>query len=131
MAEAAKEWLARQPQPEPPKIDPKTGEPLPLILSAEQFLRGYIPPNYVVDGVVQKSYLYALTARTGHGKTAVAMLMAQSIARGVPFHNHEVEQGKVLFLAGENSQDVRVRYKVLADHEQFSPEGFHFISLTA
>jgi AAA domain/Bifunctional DNA primase/polymerase, N-terminal len=113
----------------PPKIDPVTGEVLPLLLTAKQFLRGFVPPDYLIDGVIQKSYLYSLTARTGHGKTAVAMLMASCIARGVPFHGHEVAKGQVLFLAGENPQDVRARYKVLADTEQFSPEGipFHFV----
>lgn len=116
------------PQPEP-KIDPETGQPLPLLLTAEQFLRGFVPPDYLVDGVIQKSYLYSLTARTGHGKTAVAMLLASCIARGVPFHGHPVAPGKVLFLAGENPQDVRARYKVLADSEQFDPKTvpFHFV----
>ena len=119
-----------EPGPEAePKVDPKTGEPLPLLQSAEQFLRGFVPPDYLIDKLIQKSYLYALTARTGHGKTAVAMLMASTVARGVPFHGYEVAPGRVLFLAGENAQDVRARYKVLADHEKFDPEAvpFYFV----
>ena len=113
----------------PPKIDPITGEVLPLLLTAEQFLRGFVPPDYLIDGVIQKSYLYSLTARTGHGKTAIAMLKASCVARGVVFHGHPTAQGNVLFLAGENPQDVRARYKVLADSEQFAPEStpFYFV----
>ena len=112
-----------------PKIDPATGEALPLLQTSAQFLRGFVPPDYLIDKLIQKSYLYALTARTGHGKTAVAMLMASTVARGVPFHGYEVAPGRVLFLAGENAQDVRARYKVLADHEKFDPEAvpFYFV----
>ena len=108
-----------QPQP---KVDPKTGEVLPLLLTAEQFLRGFVPPDYLIDGMVQRGYLYALTARTGHGKTAVAMLMFAAVGRGAVFHGHETRHGNALFLAGENSQDVRARYQVLASNDGFDAE---------
>jgi hypothetical protein len=85
--------------PEEPKVDPRTGEPLPLLLSAEQFVAGFSPPAYLIDGVLQRGYLYSLTARTGHGKTAVALYVAQAIDRGVPMHCREVKAGTVLLLA--------------------------------
>jgi hypothetical protein len=108
--------------PEESKIDPKTGEPLPLLLSAEQFVAGFTPPAYLIDGVLQRGYLYSLTARTGHGKTAVAMYIAQAIARGVPMHGREVKAGTVLLLAGENPDDIRARFLVLADAYGFKAE---------
>ena len=111
-----------EPPPEEPKVDPKTGEPLPLLLSAEQFVAGFTPPAYLVDGVLQRGYLYSLTARTGHGKTAVGMYIAQSIARGVPMHGREVKAGTVLLLAGENPDDIRARFLVLADAYGFKAE---------
>ena len=111
-----------EPPPEKPKVDPKTGEPLPLLLSAEQFVAGFTPPAYLVDGVLQRGYLYSLTARTGHGKTAVGMYIAQSIARGVPMHGREVKAGTVLLLAGENPDDIRARFLVLADAYGFKAE---------
>jgi hypothetical protein len=64
VAEAAKEWVTRQPQPEPLRIDPQTGEVLPPVLSEEQLTEGFVQPDYLVDGLLQKHYLYALTART-------------------------------------------------------------------
>jgi hypothetical protein len=78
---------------------------------------------------LQRSYLISLTARTGHGKTAVAMLLGVAVARGMPFHGKPVEQGGVLFLAGENPDDIRARYLALASHEGFDPHGipFHFV----
>src|SRR5262249_17350480 len=71
--------------------------------------------------MIQRSYLYSLTARTGHGKTAVDMYMSQAIARGQQFHGKDVAQGAVLFLAGENPDDVRARFLVLADYHGFDP----------
>ena len=85
-------------------------------------MAGFTPPAYLVDGVLQRGYLYSLTARTGHGKTAVAMYVAQSIARGMPMHGREVKAGTVLLLAGENPDDIRARFLVLADAYGFKAE---------
>jgi hypothetical protein len=108
------------PDPFPVKLDPATGEVLPLLLSAAQFVAGFTPPEYLIDGIMQRGYLYALTARTGHGKTAVDMYIAQAIARGKEMHGREVLAGTVLFLAGENPDDIRARFLVLADQYKFS-----------
>ena len=85
-------------------------------------MAGFTPPAYLVDGVLQRGYLYSLTARTGHGKTAVGMYVAQSIARGLPMHGREVKAGTVLLLAGENPDDIRARFLVLADAYGFKAE---------
>ena len=104
-----------------PKVDPATGQPVPLILTSAEFLAGYSPPAYLVDGIIQRGYLYSLTARTGHGKTAVALYMAQAIARGVAMHGCKVLPGTVLILAGENPDDVRARFFVLGKAYGFDP----------
>lgn len=103
--------------------DPRTGQPLPLVLTAEQFVAGFSPPAYLIDGILQRGYLYSLTARTGHGKTAIAMYIAQAIARvAETMHGREVKHGTVLILAGENPDDIRARFLVLADAYGFDPE---------
>jgi hypothetical protein len=109
-----------EPEPEAAlQVDPATGQPLPLVLTAAQFVAGFTPPAYLIDGILQRGYLYSLTARTGHGKTAVAMYMAQTIARALPMHGQEVKGGTVLILAGENPDDIRARFLVLADYWGF------------
>ena len=85
-------------------------------------MAGFSPPAYLVDGVLQRGYLYSLTARTGQGKTAVAMYIAQAISRGLPMHGKEVKAGTVLLLAGENPDDIRARFLVLADAYGFKAE---------
>jgi hypothetical protein len=94
----------------------------PLVLTAQQFIDGFTPPAYLVTGVMQRGYLYSLTARTSHGKTAVALYVAQCVARGVTMHDRAVKAGTVLVLAGENPDDIRARYLIMADAYGFDPE---------
>jgi hypothetical protein len=97
-------------------INPATGQVFPsLLLTAEEFVAGFTPPSYLIDGIVQCGYLYSLTARTHHGKTAVTMYIAQCVARSEPMHGCRVRGGTVLLLAGENPDDIRARFLVLAE----------------
>lgn len=106
------------------------GEAPRMILSAAEFVAGFTPPKYLVDGMIQRGYLYSLTAKTGHGKTAVTMFLAQAVARGTKIRGYDVTQGSVLILAGENPDDVRARFLVLADKHGFdiAKAPIHFIA---
>jgi hypothetical protein len=90
------------------------GEPKPapprLLFSSAEFVKGFVPPDYVIDGIIQRGFLYSLTARTGDGKTALALLLAACVDLGVPFGGHATERGRVLFFAGENPTDARARW---------------------
>jgi hypothetical protein len=84
--------------------------PLPLgAVDVSTFLSEYQETNYIVDGIIEEGRLYSLTAPSGTGKTAVALLMAERIALGLPFGGNHVEKAGVIFLAGENPSDVRIR----------------------
>jgi len=107
-------------EPEPPQLD-AAGKPLPLVLTPAQFMAGFTPPEYLWDGIMQRGYLYALTGRTGHGKTAVVMQFGLHIAGGVPFHGATVKHGTVLLLAGENPDDVRARFIVACHANGIDP----------
>jgi AAA domain len=81
-------------------------------LSRAEFLAGFVPPDYLVDGVLQRRFIYTLTAKTGDGKTAIALTLARMVAcrdRLARFGPHAVQKGKVLYLVGENPDDVRGR----------------------
>jgi hypothetical protein len=69
--------------------------PARLVKSSAEFVRGFVPPDYAIDGLIQRRFLYSLTAPTGHGKTAVALLFAASKALGLPIGNREVDPGRV------------------------------------
>jgi hypothetical protein len=104
-----------------PKVVPLREVRTPLVLTAKEFLDGFSPPAYVVNGILQRGYLYSLTARTSHGKTAIALYVAQCVARGVTMHDRGVKAGTVLMLAGENPDDIRARCLIMADAYGFDP----------
>jgi AAA domain-containing protein len=99
-----------------------------LIQSSSDFVKGFVPPDYLIDGILQRRFFYTLTARTGAGKTALALLMAAFTALGRAIGNIEVTKGRVLYFAGENPDDVRMRWIAMAQNCDFDvdtiPVGF-------
>lgn len=100
------------------KAAPLCGEVLPparLIVSSGEFVANFVPPEYLIDGLLQRRFCYSFTAPTGAGKTAIMLLWAASIADSRRIGEYEVEPGPVLYLAGENPDDVRMRWIAMAD----------------
>jgi AAA domain len=82
------------------------------ILSKAEFIRGFVAPDYLIDGLLQRRFIYALTGQTGHAKTAVALLIGQlvsSIDKNAMLGFHHVDKGRVVYFVGENPDDVRMR----------------------
>ncbi len=100
-----------------------------LIQSSSQFVHGFVPPDYLVDGILQRRFIYSLTGRTGGGKTAIALFIAASIGAGKSIGSSAVEQGRVLYFAGENPDDVRMRWIAIAQQMNFDIETIdvHFV----
>lgn len=103
--------------------------PRRLILSSGDFVRGFQPPEYLIDGILQGACLYSNTGATGSGKTAVALEIARCIASGAPIGGREVEPGQVIYFAGENPDDVRQRWIAMAECVPFDIDkiGVHFL----
>jgi len=101
----------------------------PIIQSSARFVGGFLPPDYLIDGILQRRFLYSLTGKTGAGKTAVALFMAASVGLGRTIGDHGVQQGRVIYFAGENADDVRARWIALAQQMDFEIENIdvHFI----
>jgi hypothetical protein len=77
-----------------------------LILSSAEFVAGFIPPDYLLDGILLCGFVYSFTAPTGHGKTAIALSLSVAVALGQDFAGRNVTKGRVLYFAGENPTDV-------------------------
>ena len=92
-----------------------------LLLTSAEFVANFVPPDYLIDGVVRRRFFYSLTAPTGHGKTAVALTVAAHVITSAKIHDHEVERGKVLFMAGENVEDVQARWIALCEARKIEP----------
>lgn len=87
----------------------------PVCISAESFLADTDAPAWVIDGLLQTNYVYALTAPTNHGKTAVSLVMALCVAAGLPFAGMPASRGNVLILCGENQDGFRLRMRATMD----------------
>jgi hypothetical protein len=108
--------------------DSPVGDP-PHIQSSADFIRGFVPPDYLLDGIVQRGFLYSVTGRTGSGKTAVLLLLAASVALGRSIGTCTIERGRVLYFAGENPDDIRMRWIALSQEMGFDIDAIdvHFI----
>jgi hypothetical protein len=93
--------------------------PGPVIKSSREFVAGFVPPDYVVAGLLQRRFFYSLTGQTGAGKTAIMLLLAACAALVRPFAGRETKRLRVLYLAAENADDVRMRWIALAQQMDF------------
>ncbi len=110
-----REYALRQVAEAKAKIRPTAQSPPLQIQSSVEFITNFTPPDYLIDGLLQRRFIYSMTGPTGEGKTSVALLLALLVDRGQPLDGREIDKGKVLFLAGENPDDVRVRWIKLLD----------------
>ena len=112
--------------------DNKPPSVYPGIQSSAEFIRGFTPPDYHLDGVSQKGFLYSTTAMTGTGKTAVLLLLTALTMLGRPLGDRDIDKGRVVYFAGENPDDVRMRWIAMAYHLDFDPDcvDVHFIAGT-
>lgn len=79
------------------------------ISDAADFCSKFPDTEDVIENVIQRGMAYADTALTGHGKTACLTRLGICVAISRAFGPHPVQQGKVLYLAGENPDDFRAR----------------------
>ena len=113
-----------------PEWEPSSTPPSEnVVQSSGQFTRNYSPPDYLVDGLLQRRYCYSFTARTGAGETALALLFAAHVGLGLPLGDREVDKGRVLIFAGENPNDVQARWIAMAQQMDFDLETIdvHFV----
>jgi hypothetical protein len=87
----------------------------PRLMSSAAFITGFMPPDYLIDGILQRRFIYAFTGRTGEGKTSVCLRLAAHVAQGTQLGDAAVTQGRVLYLAGENPDDIRMRWILLLE----------------
>ena len=93
-----------------------------LLQSSREFVASYVPLDYLVDGLILEAFLYSLTGATGAGKTTITLRLAASVALGILFANRETKKRRVLYLAAENPEDIRMRWIALAQQMDFDAD---------
>jgi AAA domain len=112
------------------RVETREGETRRIAQTSAQFVDGFVPPDYLVEGILQRRFLYSLTATTGGGKTAQALLLTAHVALGKNLGGREVAKGGVLYFAGENPDDIRMRWFAQTQQFGLTPEDFanvHFV----
>lgn len=98
------------------------------ILSGADFMASFVPPDWLIEGIIQRSRLYACTSLTGHGKTAVWLYLACMVQAGrLVGDKLDVTQGNVLILAGENPEDLKARMHGMAADFKLRPEQMPYV----
>ena len=114
-----------------PSLVPELGPDGRLIRPSAEFVADIVPPDYVVDGILQRRSVYSLTGATGAGKTAIMLLISAHVSGtlGRSIGDRGVQCGKVIDFAGENPEDARMRWIAMAQQMDFDIDTIdvHFI----
>lgn len=118
--------------PAPTPSDPSPAATGWKVQTAAAFTADFVAPEYIIDGIAQRGRIYTLTAPTGSGKTAAMLYASVAISTGMQFCCNDVERGDVLFMAGENPDDVRARVIATLEFYGINPAEcrLHFIAGT-
>lgn len=100
------------------EYDPPGG----LLTKLGDRLRNFVLPDYLWDGILLKRFCYSMTAQTGTGKTAIALLLAAHVATGRTLCGLDMEKGQVIYMAGENPTDVDMRWFGLCQVMDLDPD---------
>lgn len=156
--DAQVKWLALGPTPAPEQVEawkfkfrkitlpfekalPVTVIPFPtpvqpaalqadLIQTSAEFLADFKAPDYLVDGIFQRGYFYSVTAATGVGKTALALLVTAHVSEGRSIGGLDVTKGSIIYCAGENPNDVQMRWMAITRDMGIDPTktDVHFVN---
>jgi hypothetical protein len=73
VAEASEaKWCRRWRRPKDEKAKPPN-----LIETSAEFAANFVPPDYLIDGLIQTRFVYSMAGATGAGKTCVATRWGQ------------------------------------------------------
>ena len=93
------------------------------IVTGNDFIKSFRPPDLAVPGLqIRKHAVYAMSGRTGHGKTGIVLHLSLCKASGWDFAGDVVPIGRVLILAGENPEDHLMRLILAQNHYGLSDD---------
>jgi len=116
-------WHDTTPSPKTSNVVPlrQKAKPSLSIVRGGDWAKTWTPPKWLVRGLLQQRFVYSLTAPAGFGKTAVALTLAAYVALGRDMGDYSAKAGRVLYLAGENPDDILTRWLVLAEELGVDP----------
>lgn len=93
----------------PPATTLKTIE----TVSFEDLMSEDYTPNWLVEGLIEKSDLGLIFGSSGGGKSFVVLEMCYCIAAGIPYHGRATKKTGVLYVCGEGHSGLQKRIKAI------------------
>lgn len=85
------------------------------------------PPKWLVYDYLLENSTAMLIAPSGSYKSFTALDLSLSIATGKPYHENIVQQGDVLYIAGEGSSGYRARIGAWKEHHKREVDRFYLL----
>lgn len=91
------------------------------ILNATDAIGQLVARNMIVDNILEAESITLATGQSNSGKTTVLQLLALCVARGDKFAGNQCHAGKVLWIAGEDQYNARLRLAAMCDEYGIAP----------
>lgn len=98
-----------------------------VLVPAGEFFRATTPPEYLVDGIVERGASVGFIGAPETGKSLLALHLAGCISTGQPFFGRPTERGLVVYLMGEGHSGAARRLQALEKHYQLGIESAPFV----
>lgn len=85
--------------------------------------------EFLVDDMLTVGDKSILAGASGSGKTFLALDLAMAVARGTEFLGRNVQQGGVIYQAGEGSRGLKKRIRAYRQHKGMGNEDVPFVML--
>ncbi len=80
-----------------------------LIQGAKDAIASMSPREMLVENLLEKGTVVLVTGQSNSGKTTILQYLLLCISQGLKFGPHRTVQGRVLWIAGEDSYNARIR----------------------
>ena len=80
--------------------------------------------KWIIEKIFSNNSTNILYGQPGSMKTFVALDMCLSIANGIPFHNHSVSQGDIIFICFEGIETMYQRINSWLLHHNINDNGY-------
>lgn len=91
------------------------------VQDAVEFVLAFEPPHYVVEPILARGHLVALTAHPNGGKSTIATQTALAAAGIARLPGLEAAPGRVLYLIGENDHNLRGQFIAACQQHGVAP----------
>lgn len=79
------------------------------LIQAFDIMSGLKQPEWLIENICELDSVMAIFGKPKSGKSFVAVDMAASLAKGIPFHGHKTKQAAVVYVCGEGNRGIARR----------------------